>query len=100
MTIGIIAPTEVREQVTGKPIDRVDGRLKVMGAAHYAAEFPINNIAHAVIIQSTIAKGRIQDIDVSATERSPGVLAAITHRNAPKLNELQEEDSVKGRQSA
>lgn len=97
MTTGIIAPTEVREQVTGKPIDRVDGRLKVMGAAHYAAEEPINNIAHAVIIPSTIAKGRIQDIDVSATERSPGVLAAITHRNAPKLNELQEEDSVKGK---
>lgn len=96
MTTDIITPKELT-QVTGKPIDRVDGRLKVMGEAHYAAEFGLNNIAHAVIIQSTIAKGRIQDIDVSGVETSPGVLAAITHRNAPRLNQLQSEDSVKGK---
>lgn len=77
---------KVNEQVTGKPIDRVDGRLKVMGAARYAAEFPQENIAYGVIIQSTIAKGRIKDIDASAAEKAPGVLAVITHRNAPKLN--------------
>lgn len=96
MTTVTITPKELR-LVTGKPIDRVDGRLKVMGAAHYAAEFPLNNIAHAVMIQSTVASGRLQEIDVSAAETSPGVLAVITHRNAPKLNQLESENSIKGK---
>jgi xanthine dehydrogenase YagR molybdenum-binding subunit len=97
MTISTITPTELKEKVTGKPINRVDGRLKVMGAAQYAAEFPLDNIAHAVVIQSTIAKGRIQDIDVSAAETSPGVLTVITHRNAPKLNDFASGALVKGK---
>jgi hypothetical protein len=29
----------------GKPMDRTDERLKVTGAARYAAEFPIENLA-------------------------------------------------------
>ncbi len=72
-------------ELIGKPVDRVDGRLKVTGAARYAAEFPLPNLAHAVAIQSTIARGRIESIDTSAAEKSPGVLAVITHLNAPKL---------------
>jgi xanthine dehydrogenase YagR molybdenum-binding subunit len=71
--------------VTGKPMNRVDGRLKVTGAAQYAVEFPQENIAHAVIIQSAIARGRITNIDTSTAEKSPGVLAIITHLNAPKV---------------
>lgn len=69
----------------GKPMDRTDGLLKVTGAARYAAEFPMKNLAHAVVVRSTIARGRIQSIDTSAAEKSPGVLAVITHLNAPKL---------------
>lgn len=89
MSTGVISPPKEREQVTGKPIDRVDGRLKIMGAARYAAEIPQDNIAHAVLIQSAIAKGRIKDLDTSVAETAPGVLAVITHRNAPKLNQTQ-----------
>ena len=83
--------------VTGQPINRVDGRPKVMGEAHYAAEFPLDNIAHAVIIQSAIAKGRIQNIDVSAVENAPGVLTVITHHNAPRLNEIRPDSGVMGK---
>ena len=83
--------------VIGQPINRVDGRPKVMGEAHYAAEFPLNNIAHAVVIGSAIAKGRIQNIDVSAAENAPGVLSVITHRNAPRLNEIGSESAVRGK---
>ncbi len=86
---GVISPPKETEQVVGKPINRVDGRLKVMGAARYAAEIPQDNIAHAVLIQSTIAKGRIKDIDTSEAERAPGVFAVLTHRNAPKLNQTE-----------
>jgi xanthine dehydrogenase YagR molybdenum-binding subunit len=70
---------------TGEPLSRVDGIAKVTGAATYAAEFARPDLAHGVIIQSTIAKGRITEIDSSAAERAPGVLAVITHRNAPEL---------------
>jgi len=77
------------EQVApvGEPRDRVDGRLKVTGKATYAAEAPIQNCVHAVIVQTTAAKGKIADIDTSAAESSPGVLAVLTHKNMPKLSE-------------
>lgn len=69
----------------GKPLDRVDGRLKVTGAAHYSAEIPVENIAYAVIISSAIARGQINSIDTSVAEKSPGVLGIVTHLNAPEL---------------
>lgn len=72
--------------VVGKPLDRVDGRLKVTGAAHYSADIPVTDLSYGVIFDSAIAKGRILNIDTSAAEAAPGVLGIITHLNAPKLN--------------
>ena len=83
------------QQKTGKDISRVDGRLKVMGEACYAAEFPLEGIAHGCLIQSTIARGRIKAIDTSKAEL-PGVLAILTHQNAPKLNSLAGSDFTGG----
>ncbi len=81
--------TQVKNNiVTGKPLDRVDGRLKVTGAAHYSAEIPMQNIAYAALIGSTIARGSIKTIDTSVAEKSPGVLAILTHLNAPKFVKL------------
>jgi xanthine dehydrogenase YagR molybdenum-binding subunit len=71
----------------GKPIDRVDGRKKITGAARYAAEFKHDRLAHAVLVQSTIPKGRILAIDTSAAKRAPGVIAILSHQNAPKLKQ-------------
>jgi xanthine dehydrogenase YagR molybdenum-binding subunit len=68
----------------GKPISRVDGRQKVTGRATYAAEFDVRGQAHAAIVRSTVAKGRIA-IDSAAAQRAPGVIAVVTHRNAPRL---------------
>jgi xanthine dehydrogenase YagR molybdenum-binding subunit len=73
------------ETTTGKGVDRVDARLKVTGTAPYAAEVPVANVAHAVIVESTVAKGRIASIDARAAERTPGVLLVITPANAPAL---------------
>ncbi len=69
----------------GKPIDRIDGRLKVTGAAKYAAEFPVPNVVHAVLVQSTIAAGSIIGFELSEAQGMPGVLAIITPDNAGKL---------------
>src|SRR3954470_7969464 len=77
-------------KVIGKPLDRVDGRLKVTGKARYAAEHHLPEFVHGVLVGSTIAKGRIAAIDAAAAEKSPGVIAVLTHRNAPQMPEWKE----------
>jgi xanthine dehydrogenase YagR molybdenum-binding subunit len=69
----------------GKPVDRVDGRQKVTGGAKFAAEFAYKDLAHAFVVQSAVAKGRIASIDTKAAAASPGVRAVLTHENAPKM---------------
>jgi xanthine dehydrogenase YagR molybdenum-binding subunit len=71
-------------KVVGKPLNRVDGYLKVTGGARYSAEFPVAKLGYGVTIQSAIAKGKITQIDTKAAEQLPGVVAVITHLNAPK----------------
>src|SRR5438067_583094 len=69
----------------GRPVDRADGRLKVTGGARYAAEFATKDVTYGVLVMSTVANGRIRAIDKQAAEGAPGVLAVITHLNAPRL---------------
>jgi xanthine dehydrogenase YagR molybdenum-binding subunit len=71
--------------IIGKPMDRIDGNLKVTGAAKYAAEFRVPNAVHAVLVQSTIAAGTIIGFDLAEAQGMPGVLAIITPENAGKL---------------
>jgi xanthine dehydrogenase YagR molybdenum-binding subunit len=71
--------------LVGTGIDRVDGRKKVTGGATYAAEVQVANVAHAVIVGSTIGRGRITAIETRAAEAAPGVVAVVTHLNAPKF---------------
>ncbi|MBC7498926.1 MAG: xanthine dehydrogenase family protein molybdopterin-binding subunit [Herminiimonas sp.] len=71
--------------IIGQGINRRDGRAKVMGVARYSAEHPLPRMAHAVIVTSTIASGRIASIDASAATAMTGVLQVMTHLNAPKL---------------
>jgi len=68
----------------GQGLDRSDGRLKVCGAAPYAAEFTAPRMAHAVLLLSTVAKGRVR-IDAASAEAAPGVLAVMTPANTPPL---------------
>ncbi|WP_210519143.1 xanthine dehydrogenase family protein molybdopterin-binding subunit [Hymenobacter terricola] len=69
----------------GQPMNRVDGRDKVMGRAKYSAEYPLPGLTYGVLKTSDIAKGKIQNIDTSAAAKAPGVLAIYTHLNLPKL---------------
>jgi xanthine dehydrogenase YagR molybdenum-binding subunit len=69
----------------GQGIDRLDGRLKVTGRARYSAEHQVPGLAYGVMVQSTVAKGRITAIDSAAIRRMPGVLLVLTHENAPRL---------------
>jgi xanthine dehydrogenase YagR molybdenum-binding subunit len=73
-------------KLIGTPVDRVDGLLKVTGKATYATDYKVDHMAYACIFKSTIAAGTITRIDSAEAEKIPGVLAVITHLNAPKLN--------------
>lgn len=70
-------------KVVGMSVSRIDGPLKVTGRAKYAAEHfaPGMLFGHAVL--STIASGRILDIDTAAAERIPGIVKIYTHQNRP-----------------
>jgi xanthine dehydrogenase YagR molybdenum-binding subunit len=72
-------------KIVGEPVDRIDGQLKVTGGARYPSDVGYPDMAHAVLVQSTIAAGTIRAIDTADALAAPGVLAVITHENAPKL---------------
>ncbi len=72
--------------VEGTSLDRVEGAAKVTGRAHYTADLTPPGLAHAVAVQSPVAHGRIAEIDTAPALRAPGVLAVITHHDAPRLS--------------
>ncbi|TIR34892.1 MAG: xanthine dehydrogenase family protein molybdopterin-binding subunit [Mesorhizobium sp.] len=78
-----IRPSETRNGVIGRPIDRIDGPLKVTGNATYAYENALDGTAYGYILGAAVAKGRIAQIDTAEAERAPAVLLIMTHRNAP-----------------
>ncbi|HEX6356724.1 xanthine dehydrogenase family protein molybdopterin-binding subunit [Actinophytocola sp.] len=73
------------EIAVGTPQSRVDGRLKVTGRALYAADHPVDGVVYAAVVDSSVGRGRITDVDTSAALAQPGVLTVISHRNAPRL---------------
>jgi xanthine dehydrogenase YagR molybdenum-binding subunit len=69
----------------GTATSRVDGRAKVTGAAKYASEFNSAGLAHASVVTSTIAKGRITRIDASEALSVEGVIDVLTHQHRPRM---------------
>ncbi len=84
-------------EFTGKPIDRVDGRLKVTGAAKYSAEFELPGLVHGVMITSTITRGHISSIDSSSALLVGGVLNVLTYKNSMNLHFPQGSDPGSGK---
>ncbi|SHM92330.1 xanthine dehydrogenase family protein molybdopterin-binding subunit [Rhizobacter sp. OV335] len=71
--------------LTGQPLDRTDGPLKVCGQARYAAEFTLPRMVHAQMVLSTVPSARVRRIDSRAARALPGVLMVMTHENAMRL---------------
>src|SRR2546430_6135455 len=69
----------------GAPLNRIDGVQKVTGTAKYAAEYPVEGVTYVFPVQSTIARGRVVSIDARAAQALPGVIAVLSHENAPRL---------------
>jgi xanthine dehydrogenase YagR molybdenum-binding subunit len=70
-------PLPVNEQLAtiGKRTPRLDGRLKVTGAARYTADVRLPGMLFASVVTSRYPHARIISIDTSAAERAPGVRA-------------------------
>ncbi|HEX2314416.1 MAG TPA: xanthine dehydrogenase family protein molybdopterin-binding subunit [Thermomonospora sp.] len=75
----------LRPREIGRPLERLDGHVKVTGQAVYAYEQPVPDPLYVHPVQATVARGRITEVDTSAAEELPGVVAVLTHRNAPRL---------------
>ncbi|GAA2397283.1 xanthine dehydrogenase family protein molybdopterin-binding subunit [Nonomuraea africana] len=69
----------------GTALNRVEGMEKVTGRARYAFEHSPDDLAYAVPVQATIARGEIRAMDVQKAHTVPGVIAVIWHGNAPRL---------------
>ncbi|NEM51420.1 xanthine dehydrogenase family protein molybdopterin-binding subunit, partial [Escherichia coli] len=84
---GVPDPLIARKRgLIGTSVSRLDGPLKVKGAARFAAEFPLDDMVYAALAFATIPRGRIETLDTSAAEAAPGVVLAMTHLNAPRMN--------------
>ena len=64
---------------------RVDGLEKVTGAAQYAGDVTVGGMLHAVLVQSTIARGRVAGMETTEAERSPGVVRVFTRESLPAV---------------
>ncbi|MGO2277237.1 MULTISPECIES: molybdopterin cofactor-binding domain-containing protein [unclassified Psychrobacter] len=65
-------------KLVGKPINRVDGSLKVSGQAPYSAEIHLDNKAYGVLVGATIAKGQVKNIDSSSLDGIPNIIKVVT----------------------
>jgi xanthine dehydrogenase YagR molybdenum-binding subunit len=73
---------------TRTPMHRVEGRAKVSGSAKYAAEYPADDLVYAWPVLSTVAAGRVTDVDTATALAVPGVLRVWWHGNAPLLADV------------
>jgi xanthine dehydrogenase YagR molybdenum-binding subunit len=65
----------------GDGVRRIDGPLKVTGAAQYPSDIPVAHPAYAYFHTSAIALGRIIAIEERDARAVPGVLDIMTWRN-------------------
>ncbi len=72
----------------GQAVPRIDGRLKVSGQARYAADQQADDLAYGVVVNSTIARGRIVAMHLADALAVPGVLDILSHANRPKVRSL------------
>ena len=85
-----MATTTLAPGAIGVAHTRVEGREKVTGQAVYAYEHAVEGTAYAWIVQATIARGAVAAVDGSEARRLPGVLAVLSHENAPDLGEVED----------
>jgi xanthine dehydrogenase YagR molybdenum-binding subunit len=84
--------TITERRAIGASFDRRDGPQKVTGTAPYSYEYRFDNPLYLFPVQSEVARGRVTRIDASAAEALPGVVAVLTHDNAPRLADTSDKE--------
>jgi xanthine dehydrogenase YagR molybdenum-binding subunit len=77
---------EIKEsKIIGVATRRVDGPLKVSGAAMYASDHHFPGLLYAWPVCATIANGSIASLETGEAEKLPGVVAIYHRANIGKL---------------
>ena len=84
--------TITERKAIGASLDRRDGPQKVTGTARYAYERRFDNPLYLFPVQSNVARGRVTRIDASTAEALPGVVAVLSHENAPRLADTSDRE--------
>src|SRR4051794_10835423 len=82
--------TLTRSHAVGGTLARIEGPEKVTGQARYAVEYPMENPVYIWLVQSSIARGRIQSIALDEAAAVASVVTILTHDNAPRLKETDD----------
>ncbi|MEE4546340.1 xanthine dehydrogenase family protein molybdopterin-binding subunit [Streptomyces sp. V4-01] len=79
-------------EAVGRDLPRRDGPAKVLGTAAYAGETPLENVAYLHLVQATIARGRVTELDATAAESLDGVVAVLTPGTAERLASTEDRE--------
>jgi len=74
---------------------RIEGPLKLTGAARYAADHQPDGVLHAVLVGAPVAAGRLHGVDAAAALVLPGVTAVLTAADLPAFPELPPPSAVR-----
>ena len=72
----------------GDGVARVDGRVKVTGQARYAADHAAPGMVYGMVVNSTVARGHIVQLDTSRALAVPGVVDVLSHAHRPRTRKL------------
>lgn len=75
-----------REAYVGQAMPRYDGIGQVTGQAKFVDDFVLPGMLYAKALRSPVHKGVIRSIDLSAAEKTPGVVGFVTAEDVPGTN--------------
>jgi aerobic carbon-monoxide dehydrogenase large subunit len=73
----------------GQPVPRKEDATLLRGEGRYTDDINLPNQAHAFILRSTVAHGRIKSIDTAAARKMKGVIAVYTGADVTQYGTLQ-----------
>ena len=79
--------SSVEYKVVGTRPIRPDGTDKVTGRALYGADFDMAGLLHGKVLRSPHAHARIRSIDTSKAAALPGVMAVVTAKDLPQVED-------------
>ncbi len=87
-------PSREATAVIGKELDRLDGMAKASGAAKYTYDVNLKNQLYAVALGCPHSHCKITKLDISAAEKTPGVVAVRIFDHAVVGSEIQWEGEL------